>query len=178
MLDLKRWKTVTYQLPDEGGELVFDVKRPRAIEAHKFRLASMEMAASGIAAQDTLNRESEGLLLGPPEEEKAKDSEAPADEAKPAKREPTPAEMARLIRVQADAMRTLPVSEEMAELAFREFVRNVRGLAVDGEAITTGAQLYEVADIPLVLFVIGKIAALAKLSDAEGKASASPSTPA
>ena len=71
MLDLKRWKTVTYQLPDEGGELVFDVKRPRAIEAHKFRLASMEMAASGIAAQDTLNRESEGLLLGSPEEEKS-----------------------------------------------------------------------------------------------------------
>lgn len=178
MLDLKRWKTVTYQLPDESGELVFDVKRPHAIEAHRFKLASMEMAASGITAQDVLTRESEGLLLGGEAPAPAPEPGAEADDAKPAKREPTPAEMARIIRAQADVMRTIPVSEEMAELAFREFVRNVRGLSIDGEAITTGAQLYEAADLPLVLFVIGQIAALAKLSDAEGKASASPSTPA
>lgn len=179
MLDLKRWQPVTYQLPGEAGELRFEVKRPRAIEAHRFNLASMEMAANGIEVHDAMT--AAGITFDeekPPARAEGEPAagEEPA-EAKP-KREPTPAEMVKLLRVQAGSMRDLHIPEDLAERAFRDFVRKVEGpLSIEGEPVTTGPQLYEVADLALVMFVVRQIAALSKLSETEGKASASPSTP-
>ncbi len=45
----------------------------------------------------------------------------------------------------------------------------------DAKPITTGAELYEIANIPLVLQVLYKVQRMAMLGPTEGKASASPS---
>jgi len=65
---------------------------------------------------------------------------------------------------------------DRVEEAFRSWVRNVGGIEGDDGPITTGEQLYEIADENLVLFVLSSIRAHSTLSAEEGKASASPST--
>lgn len=72
--------------------------------------------------------------------------------------------------------RELP--REQVEAAFRDFVRNVQGLQVDGVAVVTGEGLFEVSDEKLVFFVLGSLHRRARLSVKEGKASSSQPTSA
>lgn len=65
--------------------------------------------------------------------------------------------------------------------AFADYVKDVtvieagEPLTLDGEAIETGAQLYEIAAGPLVMHVLNELRSQGRLSEAEGKASGSPS---
>lgn len=59
---------------------------------------------------------------------------------------------------------------------FRDYVRNVCGVAVDDHAVTTGEELLSVADASLVLFVLQAIDGRATLSATQKKTSSSPST--
>lgn len=59
---------------------------------------------------------------------------------------------------------------------FSECVRNVEGLYIDGDAITTGNALLEEADDQLVMFLLLQLYRLSKLDTQEEKDSASPST--
>lgn len=61
---------------------------------------------------------------------------------------------------------------------FEHYVRKVTGVEVDGEPITTGAQLLAVADQNLVLYVLRRIKALAELSAQAKKTSSLPHTSA
>jgi hypothetical protein len=67
------------------------------------------------------------------------------------------------------------VPDEQMREWFAKNVRNVGGLYVDGQAITTGIELLDEADDGLILFVLLKLRDLAGLTEKEGKASSSPS---
>ncbi len=56
---------------------------------------------------------------------------------------------------------------------FGECVRSVQGLFIDGEAVTSGAVLFEEADDQLVLFTLMNLFTLSRLSAVQGNASAS-----
>jgi hypothetical protein len=68
------------------------------------------------------------------------------------------------------------IDEAALMTLFEKSVRNVGGLYIDGQAITAGKDLLEVADNALVFFVVRSIQELIGLAPQEGKASASPST--
>ncbi len=69
----------------------------------------------------------------------------------------------------------LPSAERVTEILTRN-VRNVEGLEEDGVAITTGAQLAEVADHILIGHIMIALRRLVMLTVDEGKDSGSPST--
>ncbi len=68
------------------------------------------------------------------------------------------------------------IPEEDVAQAFEKNVRKVGGLAVEGVPITTGPELFEVADDAIVMFVVSQLYGLIRLSEVEGKGSASSST--
>ena len=59
---------------------------------------------------------------------------------------------------------------------FEAWVRDVQGLEIDGELITTGSRLFDEAHDTLRLWVLTSLSGLSKLSVAEGKGWLSPST--
>lgn len=94
---------------------------------------------------------------------------------------------ARLVAEQEPHIRA--IGDKMAEFAaslddewivstFERYVRHVRGVEVDGEPVTTGAQLLAVADENLVLYVLRRIKALCELSAHAKKTSSLPRTSA
>jgi len=68
------------------------------------------------------------------------------------------------------------VPDGFVESAFRDYVRNVSGLVVDGAPATTGEALLAVADQQTVMDVLEQISIFAKLSAAQKNDSSSPST--
>ena len=71
------------------------------------------------------------------------------------------------------------VRPEDLERWFATYVSDVQGLTMDGQAITTGAELLPVIDDDTLLWVLVNLSVLSKLSPSEGNASASrlPSPP-
>jgi hypothetical protein len=65
---------------------------------------------------------------------------------------------------------------DMIERLFEHRVRNVEGLETEDGVVKTGAELLELADQDILMWVIGEIAKHSNLSAKQGKASASPST--
>jgi hypothetical protein len=68
------------------------------------------------------------------------------------------------------------IDEAALMTLFEKSVRNVGGLYIDGQAITAGKDLLEVADNALVFFVVRSIQELIGLAPQEGKASSSGAT--
>jgi hypothetical protein len=61
------------------------------------------------------------------------------------------------------------ISDEQRREWFDSWVKDVEGLEIDGEPVTTGLGLLEEADDTLILWVLLEISGLSKLSAAEGK---------
>lgn len=72
------------------------------------------------------------------------------------------------------------IDPEWAAGVFEKCVRPTEPIGLDGEdgapPITTGRELFDVANGALVMEVLGKVGELSRLGAAEGKASSSPST--
>jgi hypothetical protein len=64
------------------------------------------------------------------------------------------------------------------EALLTKYVRNVEGLTIDDEPITTGAGLYQWADLSLLMLALGSLRRFSSLTEKEGKGSSSPSTSA
>ena len=71
-----------------------------------------------------------------------------------------------------DVMDQIP--EEDMRPWFDAYVKDIEGLELDGEPITTGGALFDEAHDTLRLWVLTELSDLAKLSAAEGKDSSSP----
>lgn len=111
--------------------------------------ARQRMEAAGIE-EPPLTAEELEALLGPVDEARAK--------------------------ARQEAMEAYFASLDETWLAgvYEHFVRNVSGLVVDDAPIETGAQLGDVADQALTMFVLEAISGFSSLSSAEKKVSSSP----
>ena len=80
------------------------------------------------------------------------------------------------VTVLRDAYSALREKDDFVAGIFREKVRNVAELEDERGSITTGERLKEVADEHILMWILGALLNRASLTDAEGKASGSPST--
>lgn len=67
------------------------------------------------------------------------------------------------------------IGEEYIRQCFEQFTRKWTGVVLDGEPMTEGAKIADIADNALVRFVLTEINRASRLSVMEGNASASPS---
>lgn len=179
MLNLRTWEPVTYYL-DEGREsgITFKVKRLQFVEAEPMKLilaSAMAAMEPTLARQQTVEdarvaAQNAARASGADEEaiEKAGNAAAMSQSSKY-----DPQETLSALR---ETYKAIP-KEDVAR-AFREYVKDVEGVAVDGTELSTGEQLHTIADEQLVFFVLGSLRRYAKLSVTEGKASSSSPTSA
>lgn len=191
LLSLKRWERV-----ELAHGLSCEVRRLNSLDAGPFRTA-MAKAFTRLAE---LQAELQAAWTALPPDPVTPDGEPPEfvegasqedreahSRAYRAWAEAHPDYIAAL-RAKTDAAnkllcRSREVEAEVAELipptlirqAFREYVRNVEGVEVDGAPATSGEALLEVADDKIVMDVLGAVRRLSELTVREGKASASPS---
>ena len=157
ILSLKTWTPCTYEVrngDEVEGVIGYEVKRLRQDEA-------VEFAAATVRAFGVLDRAREAL--GP-------EGTLPDDA--------TDAQKSHAMLLMSEATRDFfrELTPELITNAFEHMIRNVSGVELDGEPITTGARLREVADDRFVVAAIVNIRAASNLTAAEGKASGSPST--
>lgn len=194
-LTLRRWEPVEYER--DGVVITFEVRRLNALQAAPYRAALARAGAQLIEMQEEIRIARAALPPEPvtPEDQPvAPAADADATEhasyeaALEAYQERHPEYMDALARhVAASAALSQRMRElharttellpaELVERAFRDHVRNVQGVVLDGEAITTGDALFDVADEWIVGKVMGELRRLAEIGLGEGKASASRST--
>lgn len=198
MLKLKPWETVTFGEGEDA--ITFDVKRLNFLEERVFstkmnRVRRDKVVKFALIAQ-TEAQERQRVLLARlnaalvsagleamPEGEDLdaafRAAEARATEHKVTVPPMSGNELAALLNQDEDriadqqaALEEFFASVEPAWLVevFRDYVRNVSGLEYDGEPVTTGEGLLQVADQNLVLFVLNTIAGFANLSATAKKA--------
>lgn len=150
---LTSWERVQYPVPGTEHVISFEMKRPGKALAIAIRQAVSRRTAE---FSDAIARSGE------------------TDEARGARIEALPqAQKAALLE---KAISEPNIGRDQLARVFKDSIRNVEGLVVDGEDLTTGEALYEWADKDLEDFVSEQTIERMKLSDSQGKASASRST--
>lgn len=188
-LKLRRWEPC-----DLGRGITVEIMRLNALAAAPYRTATQVAAQRMIDIQADLEAAQAAV---PPEPTRPADAPQPPpdgaseqertayEEACAAFERAHPEYMAGLrLHVQAtmrlaarsrelSAQMLMAYPTELIERAFRDYVRKIAGVELDGQPITSGAELLEVADEQLISAVLSALRRLFELSSAEGKASAS-----
>lgn len=178
-----------------GQPLACEVKQLNALEAAPIRAALARVGRSLATGLDQLQRAHDSVPPEPPEPE-GKPADLP-EGASPEERAAYDAAVEAWLKAHPDYIEALRVRTHMTRLlltqgqevdatslppedvmrtVFHSYVRNVEGVELDGEPVTTGDALLEIADKDAIAAVVGKLRKLYELSQAEGKGSASPST--
>jgi len=163
VLSRRRWVPWTCDIGDRAT-LTCELKRMNALEAADFK---SNLAGAFAAIRDFTQVAVEMAAL-----EKARAGATP--EQGVAHEQAAGQLVFRIEKAQAAFFQALdPV---VMERLFATCVRNVGGLVMDDEPITTGPQLLQVADEDLLRGILMRLRNLTELSAMEGKASSSPST--
>jgi hypothetical protein len=203
MLSLKTWEPTTYTVG--GHPITFEVKRlgfteskPFNIAFGKIRFDAPATSRAGLQrATSALTERGIGIVVAALEAAgvsvPARTEDADADFAAytaaltaAGHRAPeVPVEQERELLgdvaaaarqvAEADAAFTASIDDAWVADVFRQYVRNVQGLEMDGDAITTGEALYRIADPLLILNVLKAVRGFSHLGETEKNGSSSPS---
>lgn len=147
ILSLKLWHPAKYEVRDNDellGTIKYEVKRLRQDEAVEFNAATVRAFAELDRAQEHVQ------ALGP---------------------DPTRQQKGEAFVFASEAQKRFfqELTPELTKTIFTKWIRNVSGVEVEGKAITTGEELYEVADESFVLAAIVEIRSASSLRAIEGK---------
>lgn len=203
MLSLKTWEPTTYDVG--GHPITFEIKRLGFTESKPFNVAFGKIRIDApIAARSKMERASSALTekglaaaagalvaagATPPPRTADLDADIKAHNdalaAAGVRMPDLPADVERELYVdlsaaarevaEADALLDASLDDAFVARCFRDYLRNVQGLEIDGVAVDTGEALHAHADRHLVLFVLRKIRSFSHLGEAEKNGSSSPS---